>query len=189
MKHKVLKAFIQYNDGILPINYGKRSFWFVLSPENISYPVKIIWALANGISDTSSFHSREARGNLKKLGFKLYNSEENNFNNDLQKKVESSPSKSTIARRKRLAKADRKPLSHKVTIIQYDRNPDVVEEILFIASGKCQKCNANAPFKRKKNGLPYLEVHHKVRLADGGDDTVKNAIALCPNCHRQAHYG
>jgi len=34
-----------------------------------------------------------------------------------------------------------------------------------------------------------LEVHHKVPLAEGGDDTVENAIALCPNCHRHAHYG
>ena len=22
-----------------------------------------------------------------------------------------------------------------------------------------------------------------------GDDTVKNAIALCPNCHRELHFG
>jgi 5-methylcytosine-specific restriction protein A len=32
-------------------------------------------------------------------------------------------------------------------------------------------------------------VHHRVRLADGGDDTTDNAVALCPNCHRKAHYG
>lgn len=33
------------------------------------------------------------------------------------------------------------------------------------------------------------EVHHKVPLSAGGDDTVENAIALCPNCHRKAHFG
>ena len=26
-------------------------------------------------------------------------------------------------------------------------------------------------------------------LADGGADTVENAIAVCPNCHRELHYG
>ena len=26
------------------------------------------------------------------------------------------------------------------------------------------------------------------QLKDGGADTVKNSIALCPNCHRKAHY-
>jgi histidinol dehydrogenase len=25
-------------------------------------------------------------------------------------------------------------------------------------------------------------------LADGGADTVENAVAVCPNCHRAAHY-
>lgn len=36
---------------------------------------------------------------------------------------------------------------------------------------------------------PTLEVHHLRRLADGGSDTVANAVALCPNCHREIHYG
>ena len=35
---------------------------------------------------------------------------------------------------------------------------------------------------------PYLEVRHKVRLVDNGEDTVENAIAIGPNCHREAHY-
>ncbi|WP_413817679.1 HNH endonuclease [Pseudomonas viridiflava] len=33
-----------------------------------------------------------------------------------------------------------------------------------------------------------MEVHHKIRLADGGLDTLENAVALCPNCHRATHY-
>ena len=46
-----------------------------------------------------------------------------------------------------------------------------------------------APFNRDSNDTEYLEVHHKLPLAENGDDTVENAIALCPNCHRHAHYG
>jgi 5-methylcytosine-specific restriction protein A len=42
---------------------------------------------------------------------------------------------------------------------------------------------------RASDGNPYLEVHHWIRLADGGEDTVNNAIAACPNCHRQQHFG
>ena len=38
-------------------------------------------------------------------------------------------------------------------------------------------------------GTPYLEVHHRVPLAENGEDTVKNAVAICPNCHRKAHDG
>jgi 5-methylcytosine-specific restriction enzyme A len=39
------------------------------------------------------------------------------------------------------------------------------------------------------DGTPFLEVHHLRTLADGGSDRVSNAVALCPNCHRQMHYG
>jgi len=45
-----------------------------------------------------------------------------------------------------------------------------------------------APFK-KTDGDPYLEVHHIKQLAKGGPDTAMNAVALCPNCHKEAHYG
>jgi 5-methylcytosine-specific restriction endonuclease McrA len=31
--------------------------------------------------------------------------------------------------------------------------------------------------------------HHVKQLAHGGEDTVENAIAVCPNCHRKAHHG
>ncbi|MEM0977450.1 MAG: HNH endonuclease signature motif containing protein [Pseudomonadota bacterium] len=69
------------------------------------------------------------------------------------------------------------------------RNPDVVAQVLATANGICGYCRKEAPFKRKKNGEPYLEVHHKIPLAEGGLDNLENAIALCPNCHREAHFG
>lgn len=93
------------------------------------------------------------------------------------------------ARAKRLAAAPKKPKAKVVSVLEFDRNPDVVAEVLTQASGKCQQCGVTAPFLRKSDGTPYLEVHHKTPLAFGGDDTVDNAIALCPNCHRKAHYG
>ncbi|HFQ5179900.1 TPA: HNH endonuclease [Vibrio vulnificus] len=42
------------------------------------------------------------------------------------------------------------------------------------------------PFKNAK-GEPYLETHHIVWLAKGGDDTAENTVALCPNCHKKMH--
>lgn len=56
------------------------------------------------------------------------------------------------------------------------------------SGGICDCCNSNAPFT-KEDGAHYLEVHHLIRLADGGSDTTSNAIAACPNCHRELHYG
>ena len=47
-------------------------------------------------------------------------------------------------------------------------------------------CEQEAPFKNTK-GEPYLETHHVVWIAKGGEDTIENTVALCPNCHRKMH--
>lgn len=96
----------------------------------------------------------------------------------------------TVDQRKaRLTSATRLPRRIEVTTTVFDRNPDVVAEVLSRAKGVCDKCNKPAPFYRRTDGTPYLEVHHLIHLAVGGEDTVENAVALCPNCHREKHYG
>ena len=54
------------------------------------------------------------------------------------------------------------------------------------AMGFCQLCGKPAPFKDKA-GNPYLESHHIVWLSKGGEDSLENTVALCPNCHRKMH--
>ena len=68
------------------------------------------------------------------------------------------------------------------------RSPEVQRWILQCADGRCELCGERAPF-HKPNGEPFLEVHHVCRLADGGADVPENAVALCTNCHREAHHG
>lgn len=89
----------------------------------------------------------------------------------------------------RISSSEPRPKQNTALVTVFLRNPNVVAEVLIRAGGHCERCESPAPFKRKKDGTPYLEVHHKQRLADGGNDTVENAIALCPNCHRELHYG
>ena len=73
-----------------------------------------------------------------------------------------------------------------VTTKVYKRDPEVSAYVKMRADGKCDMCGNDAPFIDKK-GNPYLEEHHVVRLADGGEDSIDNAVALCPNCHREIH--
>ena len=103
--------------------------------------------------------------------------------------VKKSLADSTAKRQARLAEAAKFPVKIKVTTETYLRNPDVVAEVLRRAAGKCERCQDPAPFIRKKDDTPYLEVHHKKQLSAGGEDTIDNAVALCPNCHRNQHYG
>jgi 5-methylcytosine-specific restriction protein A len=58
------------------------------------------------------------------------------------------------------------------------RNPYVIAYTLEKANGVCESCNQPAPFKKKKDNNPFLEVHHKKMLSDGGKDTIENTIAL-----------
>jgi len=55
------------------------------------------------------------------------------------------------------------------------------------AGGICRGCGKAAPFESREG--PFLEVHHVYRVADGGPDHPGSVIALCPNCHREVHYG
>jgi hypothetical protein len=109
--------------------------------------------------------------------------------NDFDARVTQSKNTPRKERLARLAVAARKPQRMKVQVSVFVRNPDVVAEVLHRAEGKCESCASAAPFLKKIDDSPYLEVHHRVRLSDGGDDTVDNAVALCPNCHRKMHYG
>jgi 5-methylcytosine-specific restriction protein A len=92
-------------------------------------------------------------------------------------------------RLKHLASAPKIPAKFKVTTEVFNRSPHVVAAVLDRADGHCECCKSAAPFKRAVNGKPYLEVHHKKWLSKGGEDTIENAVALCPNCHRKAHHG
>lgn len=71
-------------------------------------------------------------------------------------------------------------------ISQFERSPYIAESAKRRAKGICQLCRKPAPFC-KNDGSPYLESHHIVWLSEGGEDSVDNTVALCPNCHRKVH--
>ncbi|MDX1572894.1 MAG: HNH endonuclease signature motif containing protein [Methylophaga sp.] len=83
---------------------------------------------------------------------------------------------------------NKNPTKVQTTVTEFTRDPTVVAWVLAEAAGICEGCGKVAPFSRE-DGSPFLEVHHVLRLADGGEDTTNNAVALCPNCHRELHYG
>ena len=111
------------------------------------------------------------------------------YRREQEQKIAESLQKSEAERQNRLAVAPIYPLSEQVQRTEYRRNPDVVASVLFRAAGRCELCGANAPFFRISDGSPYLEIHHILSLAEGGEDTIRNAVSLCPNCHKEVHYG
>lgn len=106
--------------------------------------------------------------------------EQNELDNEVEKLLPS------ILGRK--PKGQRKPAKNKTGSSQYSRDAAVAAWVLANSKGFCECCKSAAPFQ-KKNGQLYLEVHHVKPLADEGSDTIENTIAVCPNCHREIHFG
>lgn len=69
----------------------------------------------------------------------------------------------------------------------YVRDARVRSAALLRAGGRCEYCDM--PGFVRGDGAIYLETHHIVPLHEGGPDTVANVICLCPNHHREAHFG
>jgi predicted HNH restriction endonuclease len=67
------------------------------------------------------------------------------------------------------------------------RSPAVRMAALQRSGGQCEYCNAPG-FKTLDDRI-YLETHHIRPLCEGGADAISNVIALCPNHHREAHFG
>ncbi|WP_155985242.1 MULTISPECIES: HNH endonuclease signature motif containing protein [unclassified Thioalkalivibrio] len=101
---------------------------------------------------------------------------------ELEKTVRDLPSNTAIPI------GQRNPDRNTTTVDTFVRDARVVRYVLDAADGNCEMCGNPSPFF-KDNGDPFLEVHHVKRLSDGGSDTARNAIAVCPNCHREFHYG
>lgn len=70
----------------------------------------------------------------------------------------------------------------------FPRDSEVVKIVkLRAVEGKCECCGRQG-FLTSYGGY-YLEVHHVIPLSCGGVDAVWNALAICPDEHRQAHFG
>ena len=60
------------------------------------------------------------------------------------------------------------------------RDPAVRRAVILRAQGKCERCGTHRSFSG------FFDVHHIFGAEKG--DRVWNCVAVCPNCHREAHF-
>lgn len=156
------------------------------------YPPKAISSIAHWLATGRKVPSDDFAGakdgkwhaRLRALGFRIQDKD----GNDLFDLEVAACLKMTRA--ERLAaiekEAGTRPGHVLAQVRRYFRSPCVVAERLRLSEGYCDECRKPSPFTRR-NGLPGLEVHHVVPLAEEGADTVENTRALCPNCHSEIH--
>jgi 5-methylcytosine-specific restriction protein A len=113
----------------------------------------------------------------------------NMLDKELEDKVINSIKDDEKSRNSRIKNYNGIPQKVETVSYSYIRNPDIVAAALIRANGICELCKKQAPFLRRKDNTPYLEVHHKISLSDDGLDILDNVLALCPNCHRKLHHG
>lgn len=73
-------------------------------------------------------------------------------------------------------------LSYQAMISRVARDPSVRKAVIDRCNGRCERPGCGA--SRSYSG--FLDVHHI--LGVDISDRVGNCVALCPNCHRDAHF-
>lgn len=70
-----------------------------------------------------------------------------------------------------------------------DRGQNVTNSLKKILGWKCQICKWEGFIKNNKEG--YIEAHHLDQIAFKNPNSLcsDNIILVCPNCHREIHYG
>ncbi len=85
-------------------------------------------------------------------------------------------------------KAAGKPKKLRRETDAFVRNPAVREYVRRRSDFKCEMPGCEyVPFKTS-SGHRYIEVYHITPLSEGGEDTVANTAAVCPECHARLHY-
>jgi len=82
---------------------------------------------------------------------------------------------------------DSPPEKRSVSGQAFVRSSEIRKRVLIRAKGNCEWCGQ--PGFQVPDGSMFLETHHIIQLSEGGYDIESNVAALCPNHHREAHYG
>jgi predicted HNH restriction endonuclease len=83
----------------------------------------------------------------------------------------------------------KKPSRKATTQLTYERDALVVSIARKRSDQTCEIPSCESSPILLSNGEKYIEVHHIIPLALGGDDAIDNVACLCPNHHREIHLG
>lgn len=171
---KIRLAIDQYKNGKRPPNFGKNFEWYIVDDQSLElFPLKAIYALSLNTS-TTSFTTGQAAAKFEKLNIECIN-----IPNELQHKHDEQTGNKP--------KGNTNPSKVAIEVEIFIRDDEIKTWAKQQANGKCQLCDLPAPFE-DKYGTPFLEVHHIQHLSEKGPDTTENVVALCPNCHKAAHF-
>jgi hypothetical protein len=107
--------------------------------------------------------------------------------------TETDPLKTLFALNEKLRNLPPKVLNNKAQAY-LDRGSSVTTALKKLLGAKCQICEWEGFVKKKSknnNEEGFIEAHHITQISDreNGSLCTDNIILVCPNCHREIHYG
>jgi len=85
--------------------------------------------------------------------------------------------------------ADLNPGTRMASTTVYNRDPAIVAFARRRSDYSCEMPGCDYQGFTKDSGEQYIETHHMIPMAEGGEDSIFNVAAVCPNCHKELHYG
>ena len=87
-----------------------------------------------------------------------------------------------------------KPAMAPKVVYGWNRDRVIVEQVLKADKYQCEIDAQHKTFVTRRNDQLYLEGHHLIPISCQDEfrkslDVYANIIGLCPNCHRQLHFG
>lgn len=87
-----------------------------------------------------------------------------------------------------------KPTKRPKVSYGWNRDRVIVEQVLKADKYLCEIDSHHKTFVTRRNDQLYLEGHHLIPISRQDEfekslDVYANIIGLCPNCHRQLHFG
>jgi len=120
---------------------------------------------------------------------KIFSNNNNSYNNAIKEKIP------ILNRDIIIASNNRRPvtLNQNTGRNTYKTDPKLKNKVFMDKNYKCEMDEEHQTFK-KDNGIIFMEGHHLIPMKAQKDfdiniDRTENIICLCPNCHRQIHYG
>jgi 5-methylcytosine-specific restriction endonuclease McrA len=92
------------------------------------------------------------------------------------------------ALRQRASQAAAIPQMQASATTSYSRDPAVRAYVQLRSGYRCEMPGCVYVGFLKPDNTRYIEVHHIVPLGEGGEDSICNTAAVCPNCHKVLHF-
>ena len=176
-RNKVIPRAKENNENI---GFGQANVWYANKKEHKSLVNEVL----NYINDYSS---KKLKKDSKRVNAKEDDELNEEINaNKIQKNKYFNYSDELILRQ------EPKEIRQGVTVYKRDRQKAI--NAISHSNFQCEINPDHLSFVKKSDGLPYMEAHHLIPMAqqdlfEYSLDVEENIVSLCSQCHNEIHYG